>query len=93
VRRVVLVEAPVVLGWDQWREIDARHGLSLVTHALEAVVASGQMTAVAVEPLAHMLLGALNEAALLVATAKRPKQARAEVGRTVEQVLARLTGT
>jgi AcrR family transcriptional regulator len=90
VRRVVLVEAPVVLGWDQWREIDARHGLSLVTHALEAVVASGQMTAVAVEPLAHMLLGALNEAAMLVAHAPKPKAARAEVGRTVELVLERL---
>jgi AcrR family transcriptional regulator len=90
VRRVVLIEAPVVLGWDQWREIDAQHGLSLVKHALEAVVASGQMTPVAVEPLAHLLLGALNEAALLVANAPKPKAARVEVGRTVELVLERL---
>ena len=90
VRRVVLIEAPVVLGWDQWREIDAQHGLSLVTHALEAVVASGQMSPVAVEPLAHMLLGALNEAAMLVAHAPKPKAARVEVGRTVELVLERL---
>jgi AcrR family transcriptional regulator len=90
VRRVVLIEAPVVLGWDQWREIDAQHGLSLVTHALEAVVASGKMTSVAIEPLAHLLLGALNEAAMLVAHAPKPKVARAEVGRTVELVLERL---
>jgi AcrR family transcriptional regulator len=90
VRRVVLIEAPVVLGWDQWREIDAQHGLSLVTHALEAVVASGQMTHVAIEPLAHLLLGALNEAAMLVAHAPKPKAARVEVGRTVELVLDRL---
>jgi AcrR family transcriptional regulator len=90
VRRVVLIEAPVVLGWEEWREIDAQHGLSLVTEALRAVVASGQMTAVAVEPLAHMLLGALNEAAMLVAHAPKPKTARAEVGRTVELVLERL---
>lgn len=90
VRRVVLIEAPVVLGWDQWREIDAQHGLSLVTHALEAVVASGQMAPVAIEPLAHLLLGALNEAAMLVAHAPKPKAARAEVGQTVELVLERL---
>ncbi|MEY2452821.1 MAG: hypothetical protein QOD92_2395 [Acidimicrobiaceae bacterium] len=90
VRRVVLIEAPVVLGWEQWREIDAQHGLSLVTAALSAVVESGQMTAVAVEPLAHMLLGALNEAAMLVAHASKPKAARAEVGRTVELLLDRL---
>lgn len=90
VRRVVLIEAPVVLGWDQWREIDAQHGLLLVTHALEAVVASGQMAPVAVEPLAHLLLGALNEAAMLVANAATPKKARVEVGGTVELVLERL---
>jgi AcrR family transcriptional regulator len=90
VRRVVLIEAPVVLGWDQWREIDAQHGLSLVTHALQAVVDSGQMSPVAVEPLAHLLLGALNEAAMLVAHAPKPKAARAEVGQTVELVLERL---
>ncbi|MEY2453261.1 MAG: hypothetical protein QOD92_2835 [Acidimicrobiaceae bacterium] len=90
VRRVVLIEAPVVLGWEQWREIDAQHGLLLVAGALEAVMASGQMTRVPVEPLAHMLLGALNEAAMLVAHAPKPKVARVEVGRTVELVLERL---
>ena len=48
------------------------------------------MAPVAVEPLAHLLLGALNEAALLVANAPKPKVARAEVGRTLELVLERL---
>lgn len=90
VRRIVLIEGPAVLGWDQWREIDAQHGLLLVTHALQAVVDSGQMAPVAVEPLAHVLLGALNEAAMLVANARRPRVARAEVGRTVQHVLERL---
>jgi len=90
VQRIVLIEAPVVLGWDQWREIDEKHGLLLVTSALHAVVDSGQMAPVAVEPLAHLLMGALNEAALLVATATKPRVARAEVGRTVQLVLDRL---
>jgi hypothetical protein len=44
----------------------------------------------AVDPLAHLLLGALNEAALLVATAEDPVAARDEVGRTVTLVLDRL---
>jgi AcrR family transcriptional regulator len=92
VQRIVLLEAPAVLGWDQWREIDERHGLALLTQGVAAVMDAGLVPPGPVQPLAHMLLGALNEAALLVATAKRPKQARAEVGRTVEQVLARLTG-
>ena len=90
VRRVVLIEAPVVLGWEQWREIDAQHGLLLVTHALQAVVDTGQIAPVPVEPLAHLLLGALNEAAMLVANAKTPKAARAEVGNTLDIVLDRI---
>jgi AcrR family transcriptional regulator len=90
VRRIVLLEAPAVLGWDQWREIDERHGLALLTHGVQAVMDAGLVERGPVSPLAHMLLGALNEAALLVATATRPKAARAEVGRTVEQVLDRL---
>jgi len=90
VRRVVLIEAPVVLGWYQWHEIDEQQPVLRVTHALKAVVASGQMAPVAVEPLAHLLLGALNEAAMLVAHAAKPKAARVEVGRTVELVLERL---
>ena len=90
VRRVVLIEAPVVLGWEQWREIDEQHGLMLVKVALQAVIDSGQMAPVAVEPLAHLLLGALNEAAMMVANAKKPKAARAEVGSTLGLVLERL---
>jgi AcrR family transcriptional regulator len=90
VRRVVLIEAPVVLGWDQWREIDEQYGLNLVTHALRAVVESGQMKTVAIEPLAHLLLGALNEAAMLVANSRTPKKTRAEVGAALELLLERL---
>jgi AcrR family transcriptional regulator len=90
VRRIVLLDAPAVLGWDAWREIDARYGLALVSHGLEAVMAAGQMSQAPVAPLAHLLLGALNEAALLLATAQRPKAARAEVGQTVELLLDRL---
>lgn len=90
IRRIVLLEAPAVLGWDEWRKIDERHGLALLTQGVEMVMAAGLVAPGPVKPLAHMLLGALNEAALLVANAKRPKAARAEVGRTVEQVLDRL---
>ena len=90
VRRIVLLEAPAVLGWEQWRQIDERYGLALLTSGVQMVMDAGLVEPGPVAPLAHMLLGALNEAALLVATAKRPKAARAEVGRTVEQVLDRL---
>jgi hypothetical protein len=43
-----------------------------------------------VQPLAHLLLAALNEAAMLVANDENPVAARALVGGTVERLLARL---
>lgn len=92
-RRIVLIDAPAILGWDQWRDLEERYGLALLTQGVANVMEAGLVAPGPVAPLAHMLLGALNEAALLVATAKQPKKARAEVGRTVEQVLDRLLGT
>jgi AcrR family transcriptional regulator len=90
VRRIVLLEAPAVLGWDAWREIDARYGLALVRSGLAGALDQVGLDPAAVDPLAHLLLGALNEAALLVATAEDPVRARGDVGRTVALVLDRL---
>lgn len=90
VRRVVLLDAPAVLGWQAWRDIEAEHGIKLMKEALAACAEAGLLRAEPVEPLAHMLLAALNEAALLVANAKNRRKARAEVGATVDGLLARL---
>lgn len=91
VQRIVLLDAPAVLGWAAWREVDARYGLGLVTEGLRAVFAEGQAAPGPVEPLAHLLLAALNEAAMLVAGAPEPARARAEVGAIVDHLLESLT--
>jgi AcrR family transcriptional regulator len=90
IARIVLLEAPAVLGWQTWREIDAVHGLGLVTEALDHVMGAELIERQPVQPLAHILLAALNEAAMLVANAEDPLAVRAVVGVTVERMLARL---
>jgi AcrR family transcriptional regulator len=90
VGRIVLLDAPAVLGWQRWREIDAAHGLGLVTEALEHVMDAGMVERQPVLPLAHLLLAALNEAAMLVANDDDPVATRAVVGATVERFLAHL---
>ena len=35
VQRIVMTDAPSVLGWDEWREIDTQYGLGLVKASLE----------------------------------------------------------
>jgi AcrR family transcriptional regulator len=90
VRRVVLLDAPAVLGWQAWRELEAVYGLGLVSEALQRVMAAGMIAGRPLQPLAHLVLASLNEAAMLVANASDPAETRAQVGEEVERLLARL---
>jgi AcrR family transcriptional regulator len=69
VRQIVLMDAPAVLGWQKWREIEARHGFGLLKAALFATVERGRMRKDLVDVFAHILLAALVEIALMVARA------------------------
>ena len=77
-QRIALHDAPAVLGWDRWREIAAANGLGLIEASLSAGIEAGEIRPLPVRPMAHLLLGALDEAAMLVARAEDPV-ARAEV--------------
>jgi hypothetical protein len=69
----------VVLGWEEWREIDARYGLGLVSGGLENAMDRGVFARREVRPLAHLLLGAMTEAAMVIANAGDHAAARREV--------------
>jgi AcrR family transcriptional regulator len=90
VQRIVLLDGPSVLGWDRWREIAAAHGLGLIEATLQAAIDAGAIAEQPVRPLAHVLMGALDEAAMLVARAADPDLMRVEVGRTLDLLLAGL---
>jgi AcrR family transcriptional regulator len=77
-QRIGLHEAPAVLGWDRWREIGAANGLGLIEASLSAAIEAGEMRPLPVKPTAHLLLGALDEAAMLIARSEDPGR-RAEV--------------
>ena len=67
VRQIVLTDAPAVLGWERWREIAAANGLGLIEASLSAAIEAGELRPLPVRPTAHLLLGALDEAAMLSA--------------------------
>ena len=77
-RQVALHDAPAVLGWERWRQIGAANGLGLIEASLAAAIEAGELRDLPVEPLAHLLMGALDEAAMLLARDERPGS-RAEV--------------
>ncbi len=90
VRRIYLIDAPAVLGWHRWREIDAPHGVRSLREGIAAVLEAQPDPALAIEPLTFMLSGASNEAALWVAEAGDEKSARRAVDRTLGELIERL---
>lgn len=72
-QRIALQEAPAVLGWDRWRQIAAANGLGLIEASLSAAIEAGEIRRLPVKPTAHLLLGALDEAAMLLARSEAPR--------------------
>jgi AcrR family transcriptional regulator len=87
VNRVVLLDAPSVLGWERWREIGWRYGAGLTEGVVQAAIDAGQIASQPARPLAHLLLGALDEAALYVARAPDPAAARTEARAAIASLL------
>src|SRR5918996_4886685 len=87
IQRIVLIEAPAVLGWDVWRAVGLKYGLGLTEAILRAAMEAGRIAEQPVRPLAHVLIGALDEAALYVARADDPAAARDEMRAVLEGVV------
>jgi AcrR family transcriptional regulator len=68
--QIILRDGPAVLGWERWREIDAKHFGGKFPRALAVAMDAGLIARQPIEPLARLLLGAVTEAA--VACAGRP---------------------
>jgi AcrR family transcriptional regulator len=90
IQRIVLLDGPAVLGWERWREIGTRYGRGLVEAVLQAAVDAGRLAPQPIRPLAHVLMGAVDEAALYVATADDPAAARVEVGAVLDHLITSL---
>jgi AcrR family transcriptional regulator len=90
VQRIILLDAPAVLGPKEWREIAAKYGFALVQLSLQGLIEAGLVEDQPVEPLAHLVIGALSEAAMVIAQAEDTRAARAEMGEAVERLMGGL---
>lgn len=93
VRRIVLIDAPAVIGWELWRKIDEEHSLGIVKSGLTAAAKRNLLPRRHIEPVAHMLLATLNELALLIATADDQKRAERDAIQAFDFLLRRLLDT
>lgn len=90
VAQILLRDGPAVLGGEVWRAIDSDYAVRLLEGALEEAIEAGQLPRQPTRAAAYVVVGALEEAALTVAGADDPLAARAEMGRTVQRLLAGL---
>ena len=91
IQRIVLIDGPSVLGWERWREICLHHSVGLVAALLADGMARGTLEQQPVDPLTHVLVGAVDEAALYVARAADPIRARAEMAAVLRRIALSIT--
>lgn len=84
--RILVLEAPVVLGWKEWCALAHEHEIAALARYLESVVSRSHTGERPLE-MAHVLLGALNTAARVIATADDSTKARAQVEGTIDRLL------
>lgn len=91
VERILLLDAPSVLGWLAWRDMADRYGLGLLQHTLKSAIDAGAITPQPIVPLSHALLGAVTECAIYIALAEDPEGARRDCTAILQQLLDGLT--
>lgn len=82
-----LTQAPAVLGWQRWREIESRYGLGLVRAALATNPAVDERF---LDTAAHLVVSALIEAALVIAHADDTQHAREQAEQSLTLLLSNL---
>jgi AcrR family transcriptional regulator len=92
VQRIVLVDAPAVLGWDHWREVGMKYGLGVVEAMLVQAITDGVIPDQPTRPTAHVLLGALDEAALYVSRADDGAKALQEMYAVCDRLISGIAG-
>lgn len=90
VQRILLIDAPAVLGWQRWRELEEQYALGGMKSFLRQVAEAGRLPVRHADPFAHMLLASLNEIAIMITRADDPKRAMKDGRAAVDELLDRL---
>jgi AcrR family transcriptional regulator len=91
VQRIVLRDARAVLSLDELREIESRYTLAALRNGLKNAISSGALVERPVDMLAHMILGALSEAAMAIARSPHPKRVLKDALREFDLLIEGLT--
>jgi AcrR family transcriptional regulator len=83
-QRIILIDAPAVLGWEVWRKVDQATTLDILRLYLKELLDDGIIQPMPLEPLTRFISGAVNEAVLWIARSKDPENVFDEAWSTME---------
>lgn len=90
IQRIILIDAPAVLGWETWREIDSLYATQMLKESLLILNRRGRIKPAPVEALTHLLAGAMTEAALWIAQSENAEEALDQAVAGLESLLSGL---
>jgi AcrR family transcriptional regulator len=90
-QRILLIDGPSVLGWAGWRSLQSEIVFPGIVYTLNLLMDEGIMPRRAPEPLAHLTLAALNDAALAIAHAEDSASVHEEMCDALMVILEGLT--
>jgi len=93
VQRIIIIDAPAVLGLARFTELDERYAFAAIAAALEAAAATGKLRVEDPATLTGLLLGALTRGAMLIANSPEPVETRDAVAKAIRDLLAGLSTT
>jgi AcrR family transcriptional regulator len=92
IRQIMLIDAPAVLGWQRWRELDEQGPLGLIRDFLTYAAGEGRIEHRHVDTFAHIVLAAANEVSMVIARADDPAAALTACESAFAEFLDRLLG-
>ncbi len=90
VQRIIVTDAPAVLGLARFTELDERYAFAAITAALRAASDTGALRVDDPETLARLLLGALTRGGMLIANSSDPSGTRDAVAKMLRALLGGL---
>jgi AcrR family transcriptional regulator len=90
IQRIILIDAPSVLGWERWRDMDNEYAFGAARTLLQAISDEGRLPPELVEAFTHMILSAMDAIAMVIARAEDPRAAMVNGRAAVQELLRRL---
>ncbi len=87
VQRILIIDAPAVLGLARYTELDERYAYATISEHLREAVVAGRLHVQDTDTIARLLLGAVTRAGMLIANAADPRRARDDAASALRRLL------